>query len=554
MKRRFALCALVSALAGCNSEYSYDEIATSFGSLGTPDARYVVIKSGEPLTGTVVPREGGRVLQPFKVEDGKVVGPWKAYDEKGRLVEGQLQAGMFVGAKKTWCPGENPSHLQSVSTLDNDRRSLQDYDCASGLQVRDSTILLADATRKHSARVGEQRTWQVINGEQKLTLLETFAADGSDKLEGLVEHYNYQGVLVDRATYKNGALDGVFESWSAPEGKPTVPATKLSYSAGKKNGPAETYFVSGWPAGTIAEKGEYKDDRKAGVWLIYGPGHVSVLDYDKPQNESVMAERLAQAARGETRTIGAPRMVYDLDSFAYLQKSSGIDINQWLTSQSRPLITLAADNAYDYLISAGADPKRRDIQGNTRLMTCLAGIDFPSCSLEHMNLLAASEDLKEHNVYGYTPLALFCSRADQLHGNSRENPQAQALFQTLLKGSDVNAAAYGGETALHACMSQRNHGYAEALVAAGANLDAVDLDGTTPLAAAFMEQYRGSKFSRIQWSEEVIRFVAGYQGKSQFTFDTPVPAFGMSVRQMVLENGDTKTARLIDSLVGTAKG
>lgn len=36
MKRHFALCALVSALAGCNSEYSYDEIATSFGSLGTP--------------------------------------------------------------------------------------------------------------------------------------------------------------------------------------------------------------------------------------------------------------------------------------------------------------------------------------------------------------------------------------------------------------------------------------------------------------------------------------------------------------------------------------
>ncbi|CAG8868744.1 hypothetical protein PS627_03126 [Pseudomonas fluorescens] len=187
-------------------------------------------------------------------------------------------------------------------------------------------------------------------------------------------------------------------------------------------------------------------------------------------------------------------------------------------------------------------------------MTCLAGIDFPGCSLEHMIMLAGKEDLKEHNVYGYTPLALFCGRADQLHGRDRENPQAQALFQTLLKGSDVNAAAYGGETALHACMAQRKHVYAQALVAAGANLDAVDLDGTTPLAAAFMENYRGSALNRILWSEDVIRFVAGYQGKSQFTFDTPVPAFGKSVRQMVLENGDTATARLIDSLVGTAKG
>lgn len=117
-------------------------------------------------------------------------------------------------------PGREPQPPAKRQHPDNDRRSLQDYDCASGLQVRDSTILLADATRKHSARVGEQRTWQVVNGEQKLTLLETFAADGSDKLEGLVEHYNYQGVLVDRATYKDGALDGVFESWSAPKANP----------------------------------------------------------------------------------------------------------------------------------------------------------------------------------------------------------------------------------------------------------------------------------------------------------------------------------------------
>lgn len=553
MKKRFALCVLVSALAGCNSEYNYDEITTSYGSLGTPDAHYVLIKSGEPLTGTVKPREGGQVLQPFKVEDGKVVGPWKAYDDKGRLVEGQLQAGTFVGARKTWCPGQSPSHLQSVTTVENGRRTLQEYDCASGLQVRDSTILLADAARKRSARVGEQRTWQVINGEQTLILLETYANDGSDKLEGLVEHYNYKGVLIDRATYKQGALDGVLESWVTPDDKTSVPATKITYSAGKKNGPAETYFIRGWPAGTIAEKGDYKDDRKVGTWLRYSSGYVSVTDYDNRPNESPMAERLAQAARGESRTIGAERAVHDLDGFAYLQKSAGIDINQWLTSDSRPLITLAADNAYDYLISAGADPKRRDVQGNTRLMTCLAGIDFPGCSLEHMNMLAATEDLKEHNAYGYTPLALFCGRADALHGRDSENPQAQALFQTLLKGSDVNTSAYGGETPLHACMAQRNHRYAEALVAAGANLDAVDLDGTPALAAAFMERYRGP-LSSILWTEDVVRFVAGYQGKSQFTFDTPVPAFGKSVRQMVLENGDTKTARLIDSLVGTSKG
>jgi hypothetical protein len=172
-----------------------------------------------------------------------------------------------------------------------------------------------------------------------------------------------------------------------------------------------------------------------------------------------------------------------------------------------------------------------------------------------MVTLAGKEDLKAHNVYGDTALSLFCQKVDDLQRRRGASQQSEALFKALLKGSEVNTVAYAGETPLHACMAQRNHTYAQALVAAGANLEARDIDGTTPLAAAFYESYDAAGTSHsITWSADRIKFVASFQGQSGFTFDSPVPLFGKSIRQIVLENGDTASAMLIDSLVGTAKG
>lgn len=556
MKKRFVLCALASALAGCNSEYNFDEVTSYTGTVGSPHALYLERKSGERLNGTVVHKVGDRVLQAFKVEDGKVVGEWKEFDQDGKLlVEGQLQDGAFVGPKKTWCKGEFAEHLDNVITLEGGRRSEQHYDCATGLQVSDSTEIPTVDFRKRAIRVGTQREWKVIDGQQKLTLLETFASDGSGKLDGLVEHYDYQGTLKDRATYKAGELDGVRETWTSFTDGTSVPATKVEYSAGKKNGLYEVYFIRGWPAGTVSEKGSYKDDKQAGVWVNYQPGSAQVRDVDSPPDTSPMAMRLWDAAQGQARTSDWAKEIKDLDAFAYLLKSAGINVNQRLHYENKPLITVVADNAYDYLISVGADPMGRDINGNTRLMNCLAGSDYSSCSFAHMITLAGKEDLKAHNVYGDTALSVFCQKAGSLQRRRGAGQQPEALFQALLKGSDVNAKAYGGETALHACMAQRNHSYAEALVAAGADLNAADVDGTTPVAAAFFNSYNlAAAGQRVGWSENVIRFAASYQGKSDFTFDTPLAAFGKSIRQLVLENGDTASAMLIDSLVGTAKG
>jgi antitoxin component YwqK of YwqJK toxin-antitoxin module len=558
MKKVFVLCALTSALAGCGkSEYSFEEVSNYTGNVGTPYGVYLERKSGERLNGTVVHKVGDQVLQSFKVTDGVVVGEWRELDQNGKLlVEGQLKNGAFVGPKKTWCKGEFASHLENVTTVYGDRHAEQRYDCASGLQTSDSTVIPGKDFRTANIRVGAQREWAVINGEQKLTLLETFASDGSGKLEGAVERYDYKGVLKERATYKNGQLDGVRETWWTMTDGSSRPASKESYNAGKKNGESEHYFSGGhWPVGTVEEKGSYAHDQQTGRWVRFTPGDVMVRDIDNPPDTSPMAMRLWDAAQGQIRSADWTNEVKDLDAFAYLVKGSHIDVNRRLHYEDSPLITVAADNVYDYLVSIGADPMGRDIKGNTRLMKCLDASSYTRCSVEHMVTLAGKEDLKAHNVYGDTALSLFCQKVDDLQRRRGAGQQSEALFKALLKGSEVNTVAYAGETPLHACMAQRNHTYAQALVAAGANLEARDIDGTTPLAAAFYESYDAAGTSHsITWSADRIKFVASFQGQSGFTFDSPVPLFGKSIRQIVLENGDTASAMLIDSLVGTAKG
>ncbi|WP_416769376.1 hypothetical protein ACMGT0_19670 [Pseudomonas sp. RHF3.3-3] len=549
MKKRFSLCALALALAGCNAEYTFDEISAKAGRLGSPHALYIEPQSGQPLNGTVTHKVGDQLLLSFKVENGRAVGEWKQFDPSGALlVEGQLKAGVFVGTRKTWCTGTFSRQLHELLTEEGGRSAVQTYDCATGLQVGDSTSLAGS-----EVRVGAQRKWRVIEGEQKLTLLETFASDGSGKLDGRVEHYDYKGDLKDRATYQNGVLNGVLETWVDAQGT-RVPRTKVTYSAGKKNGPSEIYFMRDWPAGTVEEKGHYQDDLQVGVWTRYQFGEATVRDYDNPPNRTPMAERVWRASGGDHLTPDGSMALKDLDGFAYLLKSSGIDINQRLTDQDRPLITSAAESAYDYLVAEGADPMGRDGEGNTRLMSCLGPLHFLNCSLGHMITLAGKEDLKAHNAYGDTALSLFCRRTEKLLRRRNTGDQIQELFQALLNGSDINAKAYGGETPLHACMAERDLSFAQALAAAGADLDATDLNGTTPLAAAFLKDYRERASGHtIRWSEDRIRVVASYQGKASFSFDTPVPVFGKSLRQLMLENGDTASAMLIDSLVGTVK-
>lgn len=554
MKKLLLLSAITVALSGCGkSEYTFNEVSALNDRVGSPYGVYRVRETDKPANGTIINKVGDVVLQSFNVEDGRVVGEWKEFDKDGKLlVEGNFKDGNFFGPKKDYCKGQNSQNVSSESILETDRYINHIYDCATGLQIRDTALTLGDS--RTSKRIGAQREWVILDGKQTLNLLETFAQDGSGKLDGPVEHYDYKGVMIDRATYKDGELYGLKEEWRVLRDGTQISASKVNYQAGKREGDAEYYFLGGiWPAGTVAEKGMYKGDKKVGRWVSYNAGSAFVQDFDHQADDSAMASRVLEMAQG-TRNIftNKPNEVNDLNALAYLIKGSQVDINRRLTFRNTPVITLAADNAYDYLLSVGADPMGRDINGNTRLMYCIKGNDR-RCSAEHMIMLTTKEDLKATNAYGTTALIEFCDNAADLERNYGSD-KTLAVFQALIKGSDINARTYGKETPLHKCMALKNHVYALELVAAGADLNVKDVLGTTPVQMVFYTSYSLDNFRQFGWSSDVIKFAASFQGKSDFSFDTPVPGFDKTIRQIVLENGDTKTAMLIDSLVGTAKG
>jgi antitoxin component YwqK of YwqJK toxin-antitoxin module len=554
MKKLLLLSAIALALSGCGkSEYTFKEVSALNDRVGSPYGVYRVRETDKPANGTIVNKVGDVVLQSFKVEDGRVVGEWKEYDKDGKLlVEGNFKDGNFVGPKKDYCKGQNSQNLSNESIRETDRFSNHVYDCATGLQIKDTTLTLGDS--RTSKRIGAQREWVILDGKQTLNLLETFAQDGSGKLDGPVEHYDYKGVMTDRATYKDGELYGLKEEWRVLTDGTPIPSSKVHYQAGKREGDAEYYFLGGvWPAGTVSEKGVFKGDKKIGNWVEYRAGSASVQDFDHLADESAMAERVMAMAQGTRYFSGAKaNEVEDLNALAYLIKGSQVDINRRLTLHNAPVITRAADNAYDYLLSVGADPMGRDINGNTRLMYCINGNEL-RCSVEHMIMLTAKEDLKAANEYGSTALTAFCDNASDLERNYGADKTLE-VFHALIKGSDINARTYGKETPLHKCMAQRNHVYAQELVAAGADLNAKDVSGVTPVQMVFFSSYTLDSFRRFGWTPDAIKFAASFQGKSDFSFDTPVSGFDKSIRQIVLESGDTKTAMLIDSLVGTAKG
>lgn len=546
MKKLIAVAIVAASLAGCGkSEYLFSDLEIlpgPNGHEGNSRAIYVKKKGGDVVTGTVKKMVGDKVVLEFNVEDGKVVGDWKEFTLDGKpKVIGKVENQAWVGEWKSFCADENSETADLVRVTNGNRITSKNFDCATGLQTEEASVIADDTGRGRTKKVGVNRLWGIKDGKQIQLAYVSYAEDGSEQFDGVTEKYTEFGQLVERVNYKSGQPNGLSETWYAYTDGATQLKSRVNYVNGKKSGEYIEYRSRPWPEGIVEFKSTYRDGAQEGQKTSYSNGDAHTTESMK---SNPLADKLVGMARGDNNS-GANK-VKDLDGFDYLIESSKIDINDKLGADG-PLVVVAGENAYSLLVEKyGADVNAENINGKTRLDACFE-FARTKCSYEHMALLANKQNLKHKDGYNRQPLANFCRNAKVITSEIGKE-QSLKLVDLLIKGGDVNNTDLDNQTALHGCMQSRNPEIIEKLIAAGADLNVADYEGTTPAQMIFFSEYQLGGQKIADWNGDVIKLAAKYQDQSGFRLSQPLATFNRSIKDLMLEKGDTENARLVDSL------
>ena len=154
---------------------------------------------------------------------------------------------------------------------------------------------------------------------------------------------------------------------------------------------------------------------------------------------------------------------------------AGADVDARDYRDATPLHRAAEESdqvaALELLLAAGADPMARDRAGATPLHRAAEGRGGPALFRALLDA-EAQVDARDHS--GRTPLFY-----------AAENPENPAAFRTLRKaGAAADARLHDGQTLLHAAAYGDNPAMVETLLELDADVNARDSNGSTPLHGA----------------------------------------------------------------------
>lgn len=186
--------------------------------------------------------------------------------------------------------------------------------------------------------------------------------------------------------------------------------------------------------------------------------------------------------------------------------AKGANVNQQLTKQQPYRAKL--DRGNDTMLTTGTTPLLRAAKAG----------DIPAMKL----LLGAGADAKLATRAGITPLmaaAGMGSKEEDTTGRFKTPEEAIEAIELCLKaGVDVNATNGTGQTALHAGAQAGQDKIVEFLIAKGANVNAKDQRGFTPLDNALGNAggsggFDGSRKDVHESTAELLRKAGGLAGK-----------------------------------------
>ncbi|MQP76462.1 hypothetical protein CQ393_11235 [Stenotrophomonas sp. MYb238] len=500
--RALVAVALASLLCACAKEHQItlplnggvsDEVYR-INTSHMADRPYLV--DGEPFSGVVVGRRGEQVVFRAQMREGRRHGVEEWFYDNGRprsreKVAWNEKDGMrHTGDSESWC--ENGERRSLTEYSGGERRLAREWNCETGKLVSEATF---DAEGR---RDGEQKKW---TPEGKLVEQASWKADA---LDGDKQAWTPEGTRVEHARYRGGKRQGLQEAWYA-SGKP---ASRGEYADDKPVGRHEAWAEDG----RLVEAGSYAaDGNKTGMWLEqhgdtssrlhYGPGGFVPVELVAAYAGALLPPR-ADARKlafyldeGGVKPADALPTSYDggpvVGNYRY-------PVYSW----TYPVIVADA-TLLPLLLEKGADINQADSGGATRLLRCaqkfrdrqdsMNGRCLPADlqALLDKGAKADVSDLKGRNaLHHLLDIGSFDDRGDVFGRGVAEAQQARvdALERLVKAGADINAADAEGWTPLVLALKSRRADLAKAALAAGARADGPGPGGTQAVHWVFLDE------------------------------------------------------------------